>query len=78
MNSPIQGKIFVSTLLEWNLLQLEEMLSPLNVFATGMEVGHPPTPEECQLHYDAHGGSEHFRETHIKGWLIKQKQDEAA
>jgi hypothetical protein len=72
MNSePTEEKIVVNSLIEWNMMQLKEMQSPLNVFLTGEEVGHNPKPEECQIHYEKHGGSDHFRETHIMGWLKK-------
>lgn len=46
-------------------LQINEALGPENMWYTGEEVGHPPTPQEALRHYAEAGGAEHFAQTHI-------------
>ena len=41
--------------------QIDEALSPLNMWFTGVEHEHPPTPDDAMLHFAEHG-AENFSE----------------
>ena len=52
--------------------QIKEMLSPDNMWYTGEEVGHKPTPDEAAQHYIENGGAENFRKNHGNKFIIKK------
>lgn len=52
--------------------QQQEMQSPLNMWATGAEVHHPPDPEEAKKHYEANKGPEAYRDKKLLSILTSK------
>jgi hypothetical protein len=68
------GAIIVPSLLEWNKLQVEEILSEKNRYYTEVSLGRPvKNNKELAIHYGENGGSEDFAKTHIKGWFTPSR-----
>ena len=58
-------RVICSSLGEYNLRQVQEMLGKENRYFTGLAVGHPPSDDECVEHYVKDGGSAGFRTRHV-------------
>lgn len=56
----------------------ELVLSPFNVWVTGVAVGHSPTEEECWKHFVRSGGNDRFRREHVFEFFRPHKPKNAA
>lgn len=67
MSNNNEHVVVCQTFEEYVAQQMADMLSPFNLWVTGIAIGHQPSADEAAEHYERCGGSDHFRETHIRG-----------
>lgn len=51
---------------KYTLIEQQEMKSKENMYYTGEEVKHPPSPEEAGNHYVHHGGAKNFATRYVE------------
>ena len=58
----------VHSLITWNIMQINEMLSAKNMYYAAQKLGRKANVIELSVHYSENGGSEDFAKTHKRAW----------
>jgi hypothetical protein len=58
----------VHSLIAWNIMQIDEMLSAKNRYYAAQKLGRKANVNELSVYYSENGGSEDFAKTHKRAW----------